>query len=140
VTCEFWLNTGRQLRLILQADPHSHPEDDTFIRREEVVASMRTKICENPTRPVRRVYDESIVLGSSSDDDDDVIESTPQFSEVKASLNRYRGNFYPAIPRSFRDVFVRGEWKRTWSHKPFLVHQDSRSGLLIFMSEACAVC
>jgi hypothetical protein len=59
------------------------------IQREEVVASMRAAITGSPTRPVRRVYNECIVLDSSSDDDD-VVESRPQFSEVRASLNRYR--------------------------------------------------
>jgi MULE transposase domain len=99
---------------------------------------MRTVINENPTRPVRRVYNECIVLDSESDDDD-IVESTPQFSEVRASLNRYRGKFYPPIPRSTRDVYVRGDWKRTWAGKEFLIHQDRQWGLLIFMSEKCAL-
>jgi hypothetical protein len=46
------------------------------------------------------MYNDCIVLESTSDDDD---VATPQFSEIKASLNRYRGKFYPQIPRSTRE-------------------------------------
>lgn len=109
-----------------------------MIQREEVVSSMRAAITENPTRPVRRVYNECIVLDSSSDDDD-IVVSRPQFAEVSTSLNRYRSKFYPPIPRSTRDVFVRGDWKKTWGGTEFVVHQDRQWGLLIFMSEKCAV-
>lgn len=96
---------------------------------------MRATIRQDPTKPIRRVYNECIVIGSDSEED---LDALPQFSEVRSSLSRHRSNYFPAIPRRVRDVTVRGQWKRTWKGETFLVHQDTHWGILLFMSPICA--
>lgn len=99
---------------------------------------MHAAINSDPTKPVRRVYNECIVI-DSSDDSEEVMEIIPQFSEVRSSLARKKRKYFPAIPRRVQDVIIHREWKKTWNGKEFLVHQDSGWGLLIFLSRVCAV-
>lgn len=119
-------------------DVHIHPEDDALIKRNEVVSRMHSAINHDPTRPIRRVYNECIVI-DSADDDEDAIDSVPEFDEFRSSLARKRRNYYPAIPKTIGDVQVRGQCRKTWNAKDFLVHQDTQWGLLIFLSPTCAV-
>jgi hypothetical protein len=93
---------------------------------------MRNAICSDPSRPIRRVYNDVITLESSDNEEDDA--AIPDFLSVRSALHRHRQTFYPPIPRSVQDVIVRGQWRRTWKGERFLVHQDPQWGLLIYMS------
>lgn len=99
---------------------------------------MHSVINNHPTKPIRRVYNECIVVESSDTDAND-IEAIPEFSEIRSSLARKRRKYYPAIPKTVHDVTVRGQWRQTWNAKEFLVHQDTQFGLLVFLSPTCAV-
>lgn len=99
---------------------------------------MHDAINKDPTRPIRRVYNDCIVI-DSSDDNDDVTENIPEFSEVRSALARKKKKYYPSIPKRIQDVIVRGPWRKTWNGKEFLLHQDTQWGLLIFMSPTSAV-
>ena len=94
---------------------------------------------EDPTRPIRRVYNETIAMNTSDDDDDNFFEFIPDFAQVRSSLSRSKRKCFPSIPRRLQDVVVRGKWRKTWNSKDFLVHHDTTVGLLIFMSPKCAV-
>jgi MULE transposase domain len=100
------------------------------------VSKMRNSTCNDPTRPIRRVYNDIITLESSDDEDDS--SSVPDFSSVRSALHRHRQTFYSPIPRSVNDVVVRGQWRKTWKGEHYLVHQDPQWGLLIYMSPKSA--
>lgn len=100
---------------------------------------MRLKILEDPTRPIRRVFNETIAINTSDDEDDNLLESIPHFAQVRSSLSRTKRKCFPSIPRRVQDVVVRGKWRKTWNSKDFLVHQDTAVGLMIFISPKCAV-
>ncbi len=120
-----------------QEERHNHPADDAFIARQAVVSKMRNAICNDPTRPIRRVYNDIITLESSDDEDDNL--PIPDFLSVRSALHRHRQTFYPPIPRSVHDVVVRGQWRKTWKGERYLVHQDPQWGLLIYMSPKSAI-
>lgn len=110
-----------------------------MVVRNELVNRMRLKILDDPTRPIRRIFNEVTATDRSGDDDDEYMDSIPDFAQVRSSLSRSKSKCFPSIPRRVRDIVVRGKWRKTWNSKDFLVHQDNTFGLMIFMSQKCAV-
>lgn len=97
---------------------------------------MRKCIRKDPTKPIRRVYNECIAVNSSDDSDD--LAGIPEFSEVRSAMSRKKRDYFPLIPRRVQDVLVQGNWKKNWRGQEFLVRQDPRLGLLIYLSPTCA--
>jgi MULE transposase domain len=97
---------------------------------------MRKCIRKDPSKPVRRVYNECIAINSSDDSDD--LAGIPEFSEIRSAMSRKKRDYFPLIPRRVQDVIVKGSWKRNWRGEQFLVHQDPHMGLLIYLSPTFA--
>lgn len=106
--------------------------DDTVIQREALVNEARDKIAADPTKPVRRIYDEVAARQPLQSSDDDVL---PEFDSVRTALRRERRKTYPAIPHSVNDVVIDGPWADTWTGKRFLCHQDNCWGIAIYMTK-----
>jgi len=87
-----------------QVDNHNHSEDDIDILRNEVVSRMRLKILEDPTRPIRRVFNETIAINTSDDEDENLLECIPDFGQVRSSFSRSKRKCFPSIPRRVQDV------------------------------------
>lgn len=95
--------------LLAQVSEHSnHGEDDEIIATSNMQTEMVTKVINDPTRPIKRVYDE--VVSQEVDLADDLI---PGFHNVRSQLKRVRAAVSPPIPHSIDD-----EWSRTWRGKP----------------------
>lgn len=95
-------------------DQHIHGEDDRIIRREALINEARDNIAADPTKPVRRIYDEVAARQPLQSSDDDVL---PEFDSVRTALRRERRKKYPAIPHSVNDVVIDGPWAETWTGK-----------------------
>lgn len=113
-------------------DQHIHGEDDRIIRREALINEARDNIAADPTKPVRRIYDEVAARQPLQSSDDDVL---PEFDSVRTALRRERRKKYPAIPHSVNDVVIDGPWAETWTGKRFLCHQGNAWGIVIYMTK-----
>jgi hypothetical protein len=91
---------------------------------------MHANITQDPTVPVRRVYDDVIIV--DSDDSDTVV---PQFDNVRSRLKRFRSNLLPPIPTAITDVQILNEWSKTWNGKKFLSMKNNAWGIAIFMTK-----
>lgn len=91
---------------------------------------INSKIAEDPTIPVRRVYDQAVLDPSQGSG-----EYIPSFGNVRSRSKRFRSSFVPVIPVNINDVDIAGEWKRTWSGKKFLRYQDNALGIALFVSK-----
>jgi hypothetical protein len=65
---------------------------------------MKQVITADPSRPIRRVYDE--VANEISSDDTDYSGGSPDFDELRSSLSRHKRDLFPAIPRTLSDVIM----------------------------------
>lgn len=128
---DFAWNTGIPFFVaVLRDEPHNHVPDEFEARRGLFLKRMHANITQDPTVPVRRVYDDVIVV--DSDDSDNMV---PQFDNVRSRLKRFRSNLLPPIPSAITDVDIRNEWSKTWNGKKFLSMQDNVLGVAIFMTK-----
>jgi hypothetical protein len=58
------------VRTVFRADNHNHEPDVTAARRGLLLTKMHEQIADNPSVPVRRVYDR--VANSDSGDSDEI--------------------------------------------------------------------
>jgi hypothetical protein len=91
---------------------------------------MERHILQDPSKPIKRVFDEVVVR--ADDDDDDI----PEFHTLRTRLNRTRSFLLPEIPHTVEDVVIEGEWAETWNRKRFMSLQDNDWGLLVFATDA----
>jgi hypothetical protein len=108
---------------------HNHQPDTELVAEQDVAAAMVERIEDDPTKPIKRVYDE-VIIDHDGDDDD-----LPEFSRVRSRLNRKRASMLPPIPGDVDDVDIMAEWAETWSGGRFLSYQDNQWGLLIFATD-----
>ena len=91
---------------------------------------MVTTVENDPSIPVKRVY-EQVLLGNEVVDDDAI----PEFSHVRSKLSRKRMSLIPPIPHDVHDVEIENEWSETWTGELFLSHQDNDWGISIFATD-----
>lgn len=96
------------LLLVLSVGDHNHCPDEFQVRRGTVLKRIYSKIADDATVPVRRVYDQVVVEGSQHSED-----YTPSFENVRSRSKRFRSSFIPPIPADIADVDINGVWKRT---------------------------
>lgn len=112
-----------------RVDTHNHPTCSFEVRRGLVLKEMNKRIQQNPTLPVRRVYEDVIQIDSGDSDD------CPIFTNVRSRAKRFRSKFMPSIPRNIQDVVVDGVWAKTWKGRKFLTYQDNNIGVAVFTTK-----
>jgi hypothetical protein len=85
----------------------------------------------DPTKPIKRVYNDVIQRAVRYVDPTDI----PEFHSLRSSLSRTRSTLMPDIPDDVDDVILEREWKRTWNGKKFLSHQDNNWEILVFATK-----
>ena len=124
-TAAFNLDEANVQIQVLNTAPHNHPADTSLISSGAIRQQMVQAIQADPSRPIKRVYDE-VVREADSD------AEVPEFSSVRSRLQRQRSSLLPPIPETIDNVLVEGEWTRTWRGRDFLSHQDNDWGILVF--------
>jgi hypothetical protein len=71
----------RYLILNFQSEDHTHGAENDSITRSVLVQRMREQIQRDPTRPIKRVYNE--ILTETAENLP--VEDTPEFSSVLSS-------------------------------------------------------
>jgi hypothetical protein len=111
---------------VTRVDQHSHGCDSISVRRGLLLKRIYKKVDDNPTEPVRRMYDK--VVADDSGDSDDVAG----FSGVRTRIKLHRSKLVPPIPATINDVDIAGQWRKTWKGKSFLKLLDNNAGVAIF--------
>ena len=68
----------RYLILNFQSEDHTHGSENDVITRSVLVQRMRAQIQRDPTRPIKRVYNE--ILTETAENH--TVDDTPEFSSV----------------------------------------------------------
>jgi hypothetical protein len=119
------------IRILNDPTDHSHYSDDeNMIRADAFREAIKSNVKDDPSRPVKRVYD---ATASSVARLGRAVPS--EFKTVKSSAKRAKQGEVPRIPRTVNDIDIRGVWAQTWNVDDFLLHWDSGWGLLMFATE-----
>ena len=124
--------------VIFYQDEHAHGPEEVMITRADVRETIRGDVMENPTVPIRRVYDATAAriqrqprpLQGGGDRPIDA------YYTFRSILNRARVSQLPAIPGNIEDVIIEGQWARTWLDERFLLYLDNEWGIAMFGSNA----
>ena len=139
-TCRATLHTntfdldGPRDIVVFHSEPHNHEEDRDIINGQVITNRIKDNLHRDPTKPIKRVYDE--VVSQANINENDVLE----FNSIRSQLNRQRCQVQPPIPRTVEDINIRGEWARTWSGRDFLIHTDNDWGILVFATDKGLKC
>jgi hypothetical protein len=114
---------------ILQESSHTHEEGDLVIGHDRVHNTLRNNIRQDPSVPIKRVYDN---VARNYAQGGGYRETIQEFHRVRSSMTRARLEHVPAVPHAINDVSIRGLWKRTWSEDRFLLYKDNDWGILIY--------
>lgn len=132
-TCNVFLQTvpfdidedDVNIQVLNEPQQHNHADDTDVITSSSLKQKMMEKIQADPSKPVKRVYDE--VVRDAGEED-----HVPEFHNVRSKLNRRRAALLPSIPHDVEEVVIADEWAETWRGRPFLSHQNNDWGILIF--------
>ena len=128
-TCTFNIEDESNIR-VLHEGVHNHEEDDGVIGHDNILNSMKEVIRQDPSVPLKRVYDSvnrHHVRRGGGDR-----EHIPEFHRIRTSMTRSRLEHVPEVPHSIDDISIHGPWKRSWSNDRFLLQQDNDWGMLLY--------
>ena len=91
---------------------------------------MISKVYEDPSKPIRRIYNECVVAANDIRPGD-----LPQFDNLRSKLFRERQSLIPEIPNEIEDVDIVGEYSRTWDGDSFLSRIDNDWEIAVFATE-----
>ena len=122
---------------VINGSEHSgHPCQAEFIHNVRLREDMRLEAINDPTRPLKRIYDAIVarehrqaVQGGGDR------PQVPAFESVRSTIRRARSMVVPEIPASINDVRIEGTWTETWNRDNFLLHLDHYWGFAIFATE-----
>ena len=107
-TVAFNMDEANPNIVILNAPVHNHRDDGDVISTTTVVQRMIRAIEADPTKPIKRVYDE--VVRQAADN-----EGIPPFDSVRSQLSRRRAALMPPTDSVERPTLcVEHEWSKTW--------------------------
>ena len=122
---------------ILQEIEHAHEEDDDMIGKNETLNQMKDAIREDPTVPIKKVYNKvarAMIRGGGDR------EHIPEFHRIRTSMTRTRLEHVPVVPRTVDDITIEGTWRETWSGDNFFLHQDNDWDILVFTTDEHLIC
>ena len=123
-----------QINILSEEMDHTHDPDDATIDRNKFLNNAKKKIRENPTMPIKRVYDGEVagVHQAAGQGRGDMPPTVPEFPSVRSQMSRTRNENIPGIPTNVEDVEFHGPWKKTLRGSKFLLHQDNHWGIAMF--------
>lgn len=110
--------------ILVQVLDHMHQADHEIISEATIRNRMVADVAANPTMTCRQVYDEVVVNAGDG--------KVPNYSSVKAILERQRSKEIPPIPQTINDVNIPGQWRRTRNGERFCSLVDNNWGIAIF--------
>ena len=123
------------IQIIFQEE-HNHMPDEQKVKRAEIRETMRAMVLEDPTRPVKRVYDTAVAdahrQAAQGGGDRPQVDS---FTSFRTMLNRTKVSQLPPVPISIDEVVIEGPWAQTWLNERYLLHNDNDWGISVFATD-----
>ena len=94
---------------IITVPEHDHPDDGDVISSTAIIERMVQAIGNDPSKPVKRVYDEVV-----ADATEDERHHIPEFNHVRSQLYRTRVSRLPPAKQRVDKLSIEHEWEKTW--------------------------
>ena len=107
---------------------HTHPQDETMVSRAQFRQNVVAQVRQDPTVPVRRVYNAELVQHRRAVQGGGDRPSIPAFQSVRTTMQSARSEAMSEIPATVDEVEVAG----SWAQDLFLLHADNDWGILVF--------
>ena len=121
---------------VYKKDHHNHPPQTDTIDRAKFRDSIRKKIIEDPSKPIKRQYNSGVIehmqRQQGGGDREDTVN---EFHTFRTMLQRTRANCNPDKPDSLDDVQIDGQWGLTWSNTRFLLDLNHDWEYAIFCTD-----
>ena len=122
------------ITIINDNNNHNHPVDNRSIAEADAVNAMKTAIVRQPTVPVKRIYDQTLVqifqkAGVNG-------PPVPDFHAIRSSLCRTKAAQCPPIPQGIQDVRIAGAFAQTYLGERYLLELNNGEGVAIFTTDA----
>ena len=91
---------------VLHVPDHEHPDDGDVISSTDIMNKMMQAVEDDPTKTVRRVYEEAV-----RDATEDEKKHIPAFDTVRSKLHRKRASLLHSREEK---LVVEHEWAKTW--------------------------
>ena len=113
---------------------HNHASSDEVMRQQLPINEMEENIRDDPSAPLRRVQDQSVVVDRRRKYAARA-EKIPLFHQVASQLKRIKYKNVPPVANAVEDVEINDVWRLTWEGGNNIAHQDNDWGILIFATE-----
>ena len=140
-TCRAYLKTSRfpldiddeQNFHVFSIDHYNHPPQSDVINRAKFRDKVREKITQDPTKPLKRQYNLSVIEHMQGGGDREY--NVDEYHTLKSMFSRTRANCLPDRPDTIEDVEIYGQWSRTWNDKRFLLELDNDWEYAVFATD-----
>jgi len=99
---------------------HNHVPSDEIIAKHQLVNDMKQNVRNDPSAPLRRVYDQTVVAARRQNNAP-TVEEIPLFHEVTSRLKRTKYSIIPPIPNNVEEVELNDVWRLTWNGDEHIV-------------------
>ena len=107
---------------------------DNVIIQQLLINEMKENIRDDPSAPLRRVYDQSVVVACRREYAPPA-EEIPLFHQVASQLKRTKYKNVPPVPNDVEVVEINDVWRLTWDGDDYIAYQENDWGILIFATE-----
>jgi len=111
------------------AGNHNHLPMDETISKQKITSRFKAKVAENPSAPIRRLYDTAV---ADEERNGLPLDDIPTFHRIESQLKRVKYSNILEIPNDVDDVVIEDEWSQTWQGRNNLIHQDNDWEIVIF--------
>jgi hypothetical protein len=84
---------------VVEREQHDHEEDNAIIQKGIFLNDVKGSVRDDPTRPVKRVYDQHVAAGGSD-------QEIPDFQSVRSQMSRVKSAEVPDMPQDIDDVII----------------------------------
>lgn len=128
--CHGRVHTTDYATAVLFWRPHDCLVNETALSHHHVKSELKRLAKENPTVPLKRIYDEFIAEHFANQD-----MCPPPFESCSTQMHRARRTVHPAQPRSAEEVHLEGVWTEEGggSDTRLLLHQSNE--MLLFCGD-----
>ena len=95
------------IQITYDGNTHNHPQEARLIEEIVAINQMKDALVENPTIPIKRVYNEHVAGAHRNAGVAGVPPpSIPDFHEIRSSLARTKADQCPPVPNNINQVNI----------------------------------
>ena len=129
-------DAAANIQILFDGNAHNHPQEARMIEETDAVNKINEDIVNNPTIPIKRVYNQHLTLAyQNAGAAGAPPPSIPDFHEIRSSLARTKAHQCPPVPRDINQVNILGPFAQTYLGERFLLYVNNNVGIALFSTD-----